>query len=118
MLLHPILIQQTPHILSSLPPPPSYIDPEPTLEHPSAKVAKFRKKQAGVDDDPMEGDADEENGGAGPSRGSGKRIRRPKNGELGWYVNGVDVREVDRTEIYEWTDVGGESDIFLVSGTG
>ena len=66
----------------------------------------------------MDGDGDEDEGGAGPSRGSGKKIRRPKNGEVGWYVNGVDVREVDRTEIYEWTDVGGESATVVYGGRG
>lgn len=57
-------------------------------------------------DDAMDGD--EETAEAGPSSGPTRKMRRPKNGEIGWYVNGFDTKDIDRTEMYAWAEVGGE----------
>lgn len=51
------------------------------------------------------GKAEDERPEAGPSRG---KIRRPRNGEIEIFLNGIDLRENAREPVYDWTETGGE----------
>jgi hypothetical protein len=100
---------QTPHLYTSLPPPPAHIEQNDATADPSSAAMRQSVKiedPAVGEDESME---DNDENGAGPSSRLPRRIRRPVNGEVGWYVNGVDIKEVNRTEIYGWTEVGGKS---------
>jgi hypothetical protein len=109
----PVLKRQTPHIGTCLPPPPTLIDPDLSLEHPTQGTSKAKPRtNFGLEGTPASGldeDGDVDMDGARPG-GKEDKLPRPTGGEVPTFVNGVEIPlDRARDDVYGWNDVGGES---------
>jgi hypothetical protein len=101
---------QTPHLALARAPPPTLVDPNLDLEHPSRNPSKPKpkgKRRVGID---------EAEGGDSVIDSGPERVKKPKGGEVRFWSTGVEIeRDVTQRE-YGWMDAGGECNQCLANG--
>ena len=100
--------------MSSLAPPPALVDPNLVLETATTVMNKSAKKA--LRDEAMDDDMQVEVSG-GETVTSKAEVKRPKTGELKWWINNVDLApDTKKDARYNWGAVGSESRPFAVGG--
>jgi hypothetical protein len=96
-------------MVSSLAPPPTFVDPDIVIESATRAVNRGQKAydaaKAEPDDD-MDGIPQAE--GSGSSSGINPEVKKLKASELQWWQNEVEISAFARKDIrYDWADVAG-----------
>lgn len=103
MRLGQLLRLQTPYLSTASPPPPSLVDPNLSLEHPTQTV--YRAKNPRPSAQTQQAKNQDANAVAGPST----RLRRPATGEIPLYATSIEIdSQSSRDDEHGWKEVGDE----------